>query len=149
MKTPKTFNEIFQSERNSIVVPSRTEFRGILERVTKNTTERNIRENTTISLFGSSRQLSKKTMLVFATVLIIVIIIIPKKLFVGTVSRGTEYVPTHNTSQVATTVSTEMDEIIADIMNDINAENMLLEQELAVEQVIADDSDILDTSLIS
>ena len=149
MKTPKTFNEIFQSERDSIVVPSRTEFRGILERVTKNTTERNIRENATISPFGSSHQLSKKTILVFATVLIVVMIIIPKKLFVGTVSRGAEYVPANNTLQVATTVSTEMDEIITDIMNDINSENILLEQELAVEQVIADDSDILDTLLIS
>lgn len=139
MKTPNTINELFKKERDSITVPSRAEFRGILECVTKNVSKRNTGEEARRSLF----LLSKKPALILVALCVIVFIVIPKKPFIHNA------IPALQSTSAESSVSVETDAIIADIMIDLNEENALLQNEFSAEKEVGDDSDILDTILIS
>lgn len=147
MKTNTTLKKIFQQERDSITVPSRSEFRNLLDHVTKKTYDRNTQQKGTKSPFGMLLKIPRNSIVAsMIALVVIVIVMIPRKSLIMQMSTN-KPAPIH-TIQSTSEIDTITDSIISDIMNDLYAENVLIDQDLATEQSIENDNDILDTLII-
>lgn len=156
MKTNKTIEQLFKDEQSAIVVPSRAEFRGIIDSVTNPLSDRNTHQKGTLSPFGIFILMSKNKLILASSVALLAIIVIIPTIRHGYVKNQqqplSEVTITDATSSTVTAGSTitqsangsVSEDISADIVADLNQEDLLIQQEFAAEATTTDDSALLD-----
>lgn len=156
MKTNKTIEQLFKEEQSAVVVPSRAEFRDIIESVTNPLLDRNTTQKGTVSPFGIIIRMSKNKLILAGSVaLLAIIVIVPSvyhsRLTTTSVSEKGVQISTPTESTVSATASISesaqgsvSEDIAADIVADLNQEDALLQQEFTTEATTTDDSVLLD-----
>ncbi len=159
MKTNKTIEQLFKDEQSTVVVPSRAEFHDIIESVTNPLLDRNTNQKGTLSPFGIFILMSKNKLILASSVALLAIIVIiptirhgyvknqPQPLSDVTITESTPSTPSTITAGNTITQSANgsvSEDITADIVADLNQEDLLIQQEFTAEAIITDDSALLD-----
>jgi hypothetical protein len=146
-KSPKQLNTLIEEERKITVVPSRAEFRSILERVTKNDTTRNTDQKGATSPFGFFLMITKNKLVMASSIAFLAIIVI-----VPTV-RHASHAPAVEQKRVQTldlssdaqaqsikqsSVGTVSQDIVSAILTDFAEEDALAQQEYAEDASVDD-----------
>jgi hypothetical protein len=156
MKTNKTIEQLFKDEQSTVVVPSRAEFHDIIESVTNPLLDRNTNQKGTLSPFGIFILMSKNKLILASSVALLAIIVIIPTIRHGYVKNQpqpisditiTEKNPSTVTAGSTITQSANgsvSEDITADIVADLNQEDLLIQQEFIAEAITTDDSALLD-----
>jgi hypothetical protein len=156
MKTNKTIEQLFKDEQSTIVVPSRAEFRGIIDSVTNPLLDRNTHQKGTLSPFGIFILMSKNKLILASSVALLAIIVIiptirhgyvknqPQPLSEVTITESTPSTITAGNTITQSANGSVSEDITADIVADLNQEDLLIQQEFTAEAIITDDSALLD-----
>ncbi len=156
MKTNKTIEQLFKDEQSNVVVPSRAEFRGIIESVTNPLADRNTHQKGTVSPFGIFILMSKNKLILAGSVALLAIIVIIPTIRHGYVKNQPQPLPevtfteTNPSTVIAGNTITQAangsvsEDVAADIVADLNQEDALIQQEFAAEATTTDDSALLD-----
>ncbi len=156
MKTNKTIEQLFKDEQSTVVVPSRAEFHDIIESVTNPLLDRNTNQKGTLSPFGIFILMSKNKLILASSVALLAIIVIiptirhgyvknqPQPLSEVTITESTPSTITAGNTITQSANGSVSEDITADIVADLNQEDLLIQQEFTAEAIITDDSALLD-----
>ncbi len=154
MKTNKTIDQLFKEEQSKVAIPTHEEFRILINQVTKQENYRNSTQKGTVSPFGIFIRMSKnKLILAGSLALLAIIVIIPSVYHEKNITQVDSIVSTGAGSEIIAQAAisigksaqgSPVEDIAADIIADLNEENLLIEQEFNSEVIITDEGALFD-----